>query len=70
MTRQGDFLRGAGVLALILGLGATVARTATQIGRSVVILAGMRERSFMATRFRVSRQTRCGVPRADPADRR
>src|ERR1700730_14686839 len=31
MTRQVNFLRGAGMLAVILGLGATAARTATQI---------------------------------------
>jgi phosphate transport system substrate-binding protein len=31
MTRQANFLRGAGMLALILGLAATTARTATQI---------------------------------------
>src|SRR6202790_1782936 len=31
MTRQVNFLRGAGALALILGLGATAARTATQL---------------------------------------
>jgi phosphate transport system substrate-binding protein len=31
MTRQANFLRGVGTLALILGLGATAARTATQL---------------------------------------
>src|ERR1700686_652337 len=31
MTRRANFLRGAGTLALILGLCATAARTATQI---------------------------------------
>src|SRR5882672_2397539 len=31
MTRQANFLRGAGTLALILCLAATAARTATQI---------------------------------------